>query len=239
MKPWEQLSADQVHALYKIPQIISYADDNVFYSNGRMPGGPYDDGPWPLIAFLRNSGDQRHVTVQVCTVHFEFLNGPGDSNPLSETFSGYLTVNKKELIHFNQLLRGLSLAWPSTGKMDDKCFTIIEESEFDYYHLRPKNHPKSDRLQYKQKSFFERGDERMCIITISCGPVFGPYVKLGEHLRFTFEFRQFYKSKLEDPSFTPLDHDLSKIDLDRQGLQELAAIFEYTIEYYENKYGTV
>ncbi|MCP5094761.1 MAG: hypothetical protein GY943_04335 [Chloroflexi bacterium] len=231
MKSWKQLSAEQAHILYQVSKNVAYTVENVFYSDGSMPGDPYDDGPWSLIAFLDGENLKYKITVQVCAIEEDFLHF-NDFDPLTEPFCGYIYLNKSYLTGFSRLLVEQSERIINKEQGNRNNFEPIDLSQYDDYHLRPKNHPKTFQFHWRLHDSDDNSIIRL--VTISAGKVRGSYVNPNDQLRFLLEFREFPEFKLNDVQFTPLDEALSRITLNRNELVRLASIIEQTIDYYED-----
>lgn len=225
-----KLSPQQANLLFYVPQVLSQNPQNSFYATLNMPNSGYDDGPWPLLAFLKSSSSDNQITVQVCTLHEEFFEFD-DFNPLLDPFCGYIVLNKSNLLAFIRLLREHGEQTSDNVETKRDNFELIEQSKYDHYHLKPQNHPKTFRFHWRLPN---NHDSIIQLVTISYGTVRGPYVRPNDQLRFNLEFREFSEKELSNGQFTPLDEAPSFITLNRNELLKLALILEDAIVYIEN-----
>jgi hypothetical protein len=94
MSDFIKLTPNQAIHLYKLPPKVVRVPLNAFYGTNDIPNDDFDDGPWPLVAFLHNQEYQLYF--QVCTLHQEFMEF-GDFNPLNDPLCGYITLGKQSL----------------------------------------------------------------------------------------------------------------------------------------------
>ncbi len=221
MTTWSQLSVDTAHGLYGVPFDVASMGNNSFWGTEPFPmTDKFDiDGPWPFLALLRNQDRPDVVTFQVCTLQPEDIEFEG-FNPLMSKGEG-LTLGKQAWADLVHLL--LSYAEQSMPKCKNhrKNFSEIGGKQVIDFHLHPEWFSNPQRHYYQQSwdPLAEiRNEEIVTILILAIGPSQQPLSSL--------EIAQFPLRALQDPTFTPLDHAIGKVDLDTCGIQELAAILQ-------------
>jgi hypothetical protein len=103
-------------------------------------------------------------------------------------------------------------------------FRKIEDSRLADFHLHPEWFPNTKRYYYYQihdplaESMESDTATILILSTEQTGPLQAPW--------YCFQIAQFPRQALRNPSFTPLDHALARIHLDRNGMQELASLLQ-------------
>jgi hypothetical protein len=226
MSTWIQLSTDKVHTFYRVPIEVAAADDNTFFG---LEHHPLDlDGPWPLLAFLQDSAHPGVVMFHIFSIPPEALEFEG-FNPLADR-GGYLSLERQELVDLVSLLRACAQRLPPAHKSDQKMFRRIEASELADLHLHPEWFPNTKRYHYYQvydPLAETRENSTATILILSTGHT-GPPQALSN---LYFKIASFPLQALQNPSFTPLDHSLARIHLDRSGIQELASLLQAQLDH--------
>jgi hypothetical protein len=224
MGNWIQLAPKLVHNFYCVPFEIATAEGNTFFGMERHPCDL--DGPWPFLALLRDNLRPDIVTLHIFNLVPEALEFDG-FNPLTET-GGSLTLEHKGLVDLVSLLREYAQQLPATHESDHKMFKKIEDSEASDFHLHPEWFPNSRRYHYYQNyNPLDRsnGSSAVTILILSLGPT------QQATSRLSLKIASFPLQKLQDPSFNPLDDSLARIHLDRNGMQELAALLRAQLDH--------
>lgn len=226
MRTWIQLTAEKAHTLYRVPTKIAAADNNAFF--GLVHHSLDLDGPWPLVAFLQDDAYSGVIAFHIFSVLPEALEFEG-FNPLTEK-GGYLSLKRQEVAGLIDLLRLYAQRLPSMRKIEQKMFGKIEDSELADFHLHPEWSPNTKRDHYYQvyDPLVElRKNSTATILIFSTGHT-GPSEAPSN---LFFQIGRFPKQALQDASFTPLDHSLARINLDRSGMQELASLLEACLDH--------
>jgi hypothetical protein len=135
MRVWHKLSAEKTNSFYRIPKEIAENGDNVFYGTEI---NPFDgDGPWPLLAFLRDKEFPEYVVFQIYEVDPEAQEYE-PFNPLTES-GGYLFLNKKSVLDLVELLYEFQTAGQieSKDETDRKTFSLLDDSSAQKLKLSP------------------------------------------------------------------------------------------------------
>jgi hypothetical protein len=221
MKSWIQLFADTVHTYYGVPIEVATGEDNTFFG---LEHHPLDlDGPWPILALLQDRVRPDVVIFQVFSVLPEALELES-FNPLTGK-GGYLSLNQQELAGLVSLLQMYAQQLPPARRSTQSMFGKIEDSRLSDFHLHPEWFPHTKRYHYYQiyDPLAESTESSIdTILILSTGHTGPPEVPSN----LFFQIAQFPKQALQDQSFTPLDHALSRIHLDRSGMQELASLLQ-------------
>jgi hypothetical protein len=227
---WLRLDEHQAHRLFKVPWYIASKEGNVFFSTGSMPGDPHDDGPWPLIALLQNRQKPSVVTFQICTVQFEFLYDKETPNPLDEPLGGYLLLRRQEFLAMSEPLQEYAERWPTTP-VENKMFQLIAESRWPDFNLNLDNYPRAKRYHYLQLRDPLDDIRRDPVISlVNLSPPEESVTTTRKRQLYGVDFRQFSSEQLEEPSFTPLDDGLSRLELDKGGCLELASLMRSLVK---------
>lgn len=230
MSTWIKLSPEETHHKYKIPWYLAKAKKNSFFGTNPMPGDPYHDGPWPLLAFLTGNDNREAVSFQICSVEFEFIYNVEAPNPLKEHLGGYLSLSKKEFEDLIYLLRLYASRLEKAVKHIRLQFRLIEYDELSSYYQDKESLPGNDTFHYLQlyNPAEEVAEERSITVIILSAQQ--PYNFQGNNpdapLRFSVEFHKFLNSEMQDPFFSLSTPRVSKINLDKQGMLKLAKIME-------------
>jgi hypothetical protein len=216
---WVQLPKETVHSFYRVPVELAGAEGNRFFGTEHHPLDA--DGPWPLLAFLRSEARPDVVTFQIFTLEAEALEAEG-FNPLSET-CGYLDLVKRQAIDLARLLSSFAERLISPPAPRRPMFEQLDGVKLGELRIPTPVVPGSREYVFRQTYDPENepiGESTETLLFFSAGqgsrPAYRLYFKI---LRFPLRARA-------DLSFSPLDHSLAKICLDRSGLEELAAILE-------------
>lgn len=219
-----KLTAKEAIRLYQVNKGIAEQPSYHFYSSPNMPRSEFDDDPWSLIAISEGQRVQDNTSIQLCTVHQEFLEFD-DFDPLTDPFCGYINLNANRLTQIGKILLSHSVVSENFKQTTGVVNNVqrIEEAQFDYYHLNHYNFPQSHRLYW----LFHDHENPAIIKLVSCSGsiVLGPYVQPQDRLRYLLDFREFHEKRFSESKFTPLDHALSKITLNRKEIVELVSIF--------------
>jgi hypothetical protein len=219
---WKRLSADNAHAFYRVPLEQAAASGNEFYG---LQFDPRDaDSPRPLLALLRHGDTPAMVTVQIYTIETEERSA-ADLNPLARP-SGYLSLDHEALAGLVSVLEscGGQLTPSSSGTC--QRFRKLADAELKSFGLSPEWPPDAGDEYYVQvrdplAESGERASETVLILSVG-----GP----GPHSRLYFKIAHFPRSALERPEFDVLDDSLARIDLDRDGIRELARLLDAQVE---------
>jgi len=218
MKIWIKPSPKLAHNFYRIPSEIAMGDDNIFYG---MEHHPYDlDGPWPLLAFLQNKEYPNVATFHIYNVHPSDLEFES-FNPLVRRVRGYLTLKHQALTGLIDILREYSQRLSSTPNKRQKMFRSIQGTELADLHLHPEWFPKSKKNHYYQIYDPLVKKEKYTIATILILSIDRTVPSV-----LFFKIVSFPLGKLQNPSFTPLDDSLARINLDRNGMEELITLLQ-------------
>jgi hypothetical protein len=225
MKAWIQIPADKAHSFYRVPLEAATAEGNTFFG---LEHHPFDiDGPWPFLAFLKDTTHPSVVTFCIFTIPPEALEFEG-FNPLTETAGG-LNMDGQTLASLIDLLQNYASRLPP-AESNQEAFKSIEAETIADFRLHPEWFPNSERYYYLQTKDPLGGAGENPIVTVlilSTKRTRTPQAAF----RLSLEIASFPSQKLQDPSFNPLDHALPQIHLDRNGVQELASLLQERLDH--------
>ena len=225
MNKWTRLSPDEAHKLFRIPPQEARKENNAFYS---IPPFPYTDnsfdGPWPLLSFLSILNSDRALTFQIDVVEEMFL-ADENFNPLEDD-AGYLYVDKAELIDLADLLRSKASNFKGNNSHTEPTFMEISGQDLESWGVKDIYSPREHQRFFRQiRSVTGHNKESvtilMCVVdTANPTPYFGIHIyqiTLNNELLQSYQYRTF-----------------GRLDLDRQGLEELASILMDQISPYDD-----
>ncbi len=145
MKAWIQIPAEKAHSFYAVPLDVATAEGNAFFG---MEHHPLDiDGPWPFLAFIRNTSHPNIATFCILTIQPEYFESE-EFNPLTETDSG-LTLNSQMLASLVNLLQDYASQLPPAETSQEAFKTINAEMATDF-RLHPEWFPGTEQYYYLQ-----------------------------------------------------------------------------------------
>ncbi len=222
---WIRLTSEQAQAAYGINAEITNAEENIFFGVSIDLQREYDNDR-PLLALLRNKRHPSIVTLLIKTIHPESWEREGKLlNPLSSTIGGYLELDKEGMASLIDLL--LSYQKQLSFQPDERHqeFRKLKDAELGDFRLHPEWFPNTRREHYIQVYDPLVDSDVNATTTI---------VILGKEIGFStisLKIIQFLLEKLQSPHFEPLKQSHSKINLDRNGIQELIALLQNHMKY--------
>jgi hypothetical protein len=218
MEIWSRLTPHQAYSRYRVSKDAAEAKGNAFYGmKHQVENVPYDT-PWPFWALVKCSEVPDSVMLSICTIESEALEFEG-FDPLNDR-GGYLWLRKQELLTFAELIKehAAQMELSEIGGRDS-TFRKLSSVEAGQFRLRPDWFDEIDfYLKVREGLDGEEKDKLETIIT------FSPKGKFTRHL--TFGIMQFPSNSLRFPSFNMLDDSLSKIYLDKVGMEDLASLLQ-------------
>ena len=199
-----------------MPLALSESSGNVFYGTEHHPHD--SDGPWPLLAFLQHRDRSDIMTFQLYTIEADEL-AAESFNPTTQP-CGYLSLDQEALTELAALLRSGATRLTRGRGAAQKMFRRIDNSELAGFKLHPEWFPDSTGQYYSQiydpleesRESFNR-----TILIFSAGKT---------RSRLYFKVAHFSRQALQNPSFDILDDSLPRINLDRDGMIELAYLLD-------------
>lgn len=233
MNIWFKLSPDQVQD-YQVPDPIANAPTNSFYSTTPL-SNLYHDGPWLLLSFQAMAKRPFVVTFQPCAVEFSFINEFKAFNPLSTAAGGKITLIREEMNGLVELLNSYAAQMPTGKPRAFNTFEQIEPAQWENFHIYTNLHLTARQrvyLQVHDPAADLRDESLVSMIVVTIPPVGATTRGFRRHevTQYTIAFRQFSLSQLSDPKFSPLEQAVSRIELDRYGLIELALLLQDILE---------
>ena len=226
MKAWIRVAGEKAHSFYAVPLEVAAAEGNTFFG---LEHHPFDiDGPWPFLAFLKDTAHPNIVTFCIFTIPPEALEFEG-FNPLTETGS-HLSLDSQTLASLVDLLQNYAVRLPP-AESDQKVFKALEAITIADFRLHPEWFPDSERYHYLQ-AYDPLGEKEknptVTVLILSTKRARTPQAAF----RLSLKIASFPPQKLQDPSFNPLDHALPQIRLDRNGMQELAFLLQERLDHF-------
>lgn len=227
MSNWFKLTVRQAHH-FQIPWEIAAAPENLFYSTSLLDN-LYDADPWLLLAFRRRPERPFVTTFQPCTVKRAFIHEVDGFNPLQEPAGGALLLSRQELSGLVRLLTRTAQEMSPRRPQTSATFELLDTDAWASFHVTP-----PPALAARQLVFLQiadpladlREETAVSLIILTLPPV--GVIHRGYHRpappRFELKLRQFPLTALQDPAFSPLQDAVSRIDLDRSGLFDLAML---------------
>ena len=215
---WIQIPPQLAQSLYGIPANIANAKENIFFGTPiDLPHG-YDVSR-PLLAFLRNKEHPEIATFHIQTIEPETWEYQGKlPNPLTME-GGLVSLYKTGLKGLIEILSSYHEQYQLNAMERRQMLKPIESSKLNEFRLHPDWFPNT-RLEHYLQIYDPAVKSDNSIITILIISKTIGFSKIG------LEIRQFSSLALQDPSYQPLDRGYSKINLDRNGFQELIAILQ-------------
>jgi len=233
MNIWFKLSPEQAQD-YQVPDTVAQEPANSFYSTTPLKN-LYHDGPWLLLSFQAVHDLPAVVTFQPCAVEFSFINEFDSFNPLAAAEGGKLLLNREEVDGLTELLDSYAVQMPNGTFRTFDTFEKIDQSQWENFHIYA-----NPTLAARQQVFLQvhdpaadaRKESLVSLIVITTPPVgtISRGFRRQTNLQYTIAFRQFSLSQLSDPLFSPLEEAVSRIELDRYGLIELAMLLQKVVE---------
>lgn len=222
---WIQLTSEQAQAVYGVATEIANTAENTFFGVPIDLRQRYDDDR-PFLAFLQKKEYPSVVTLHIKTIHPESWEHKGKLlNPLSVIIGGYLELDKEALTGLIAILSSYQekLSFQPFEKRQE--FMIIEDAKLADYRLHPEWFPNTRREHYIQvyDPLLDFGVNASTTILI-----------LGREIGFStisLKIIQFLSQEFQDPHFEPLKQGHSKINLDRNGIQELITLLQKQMRY--------
>ena len=229
MNIWFKLSPDQTTD-FQVPWEIASAPESSFYST--MPlKNLYHSGPWLLLS-LQSVGERPFiVTFQPCTVKLSYINEFESYNPLHTVQGGQLNLNREEINGLIELLVTYADQMPNGHVRPQHTFEEIKPEQWDNFHLYG-----DPAISARQRVFLQVHDlaadlhdePMVSMVVIKTAPMAtgAQGFRTKNHASFSVAFRQFSLAQIGDPQFSPLNQAVSRIDLDKYGLVELAMLLQ-------------
>ncbi|KAA3659251.1 MAG: hypothetical protein DWQ04_22920 [Chloroflexi bacterium] len=230
MNIWFKLSPDQTTD-FQVPWSIASAPESSFYST--MPlKNLYHSGPWLLLSLQSFVERPSIVTFQPCTVKLSYINEFDSFNPLHTVQGGQLNLNGAEISGLVELLVNYADQMPNGHVRPQYTFEEIKPDQWDNFHLY-----EDPATSARQRVFLQvhdlaadlRQEPLVSLIVIKTAPFNeASSQRLGctNSVTYSVAFRQFSIAHLSDPQFSPLNQAVSRIDLDKYGLVELAMLLQ-------------
>ena len=179
--------------------------------------------PRPLLALLRPRDRPAIVTVQIYTVEAEERSSVA-FNPLARP-CGYLSLDREAVAGLVSILESCAVQLTPSPGGACPMFRKLAEGELKSFGLSPVG-PQAGDKHYAQvrdplAAAGEGVSETIVILSAGCP---------GPRSRLYFKIAHFARSALERPEFDVLDDSLARIDLDRDGIRELARLLDAQLE---------
>jgi hypothetical protein len=218
MPGWIQLPREKAHSFYRVPLELAEKGDNFFYGLEHSPRDT--DGPWPLLAFLGESGRPGIMTFHLYTIEAEEL-AVEAFNPLAQP-CGYLSLGREALTGLVTLVSShAAKLTPQPGAVR-RMFRQIDDENLADWGLHPEWFPDA-KDQYYQQIYDPLEPAQATTQTIL---IFSAGQPSQPSSRLYFKIAQFPQRALQPPSFDILDDSFPRIHLDRSGMEELARLLE-------------
>jgi hypothetical protein len=219
---WIKIAPPQAQLLYGIPARIADDEKNVFF------GTPIDlthgyDVPRPLLVFLQNNENPDIVTLHIQTIEPETWEHRGMlPNPLMIE-GGILNLDKTGLNGLLGILSSYQEQLTPKSLPNQQMFKPIESWKLPEFRLHPDWFPNTRQEHYIQvyDPLIEPNDSTITILILSQDIGF---------LTLSLEIRQFSSLALQDPRFEPLYRGHSRVNLDRNGIQELQVMLQDQVD---------
>jgi hypothetical protein len=219
MAHWILLSPDKAHLFYRVPFALAGADGNYFYGTAHDPRDA--DGPWPIAAFLHAENDPHVLTLQIYTIEAEERTG-SSFNPLDQS-GGYLNLDHDSLTRLADLLHSEAAMLAPLAGAHKPMFHRIADEQLSDLGVRPEHFPNTVDQYYRQAyDPLQRAGERLAhtILLFSMGS------SSSRAARLYFKIAQFPRHAPANRPFDVLDDSIARVNLNRAGAGELAAIIE-------------
>jgi len=226
---WFKLSPDQTTD-FQVPWKVASAPESSFYST--MPlTNLYHSGPWLLLSLQSVVERPSVVTFQPCTVKLSYINEFESFNPLNAVQGGQLNLNSDEINGLVELLVNYADQMPNGHVRPQYTFEEIKPEQWENFHLY-----EDPAISARQRVFLQvhdlaadlRDDPLVSMVIIKTAPNEAGAHRFGDtnNISYSVAFRQFSLAQLGDPQFSPLNQAVSRIDLDKYGLVELAMLLQ-------------
>ena len=229
MNIWFKLSPDQASD-FQVPHHVASAPSRDFYSTLPL-SNLYHGGPWLLLSFQHVQERPFLVTFQPCTVELSFINEFESFNPLSNTQSGHLRLDKNEIQGLIELLVNYADQMPNGHVPPHHTFEEIAPEHWHNFHIyntQAQTGRQRVFLQITDPTSDMHDDSIVSIMIVSENNTRQNFNHSGPSIQIAF--RQFSIEQLSDPLFSPMDQAVSQIVLDKYGLVELAMLLEKVFE---------
>lgn len=221
MAGWKRLSERDAHDFYRVPVERAAADGNEFYG---LVGDARDaDSPRPLVALLRDGDAPAFVTLTIYTIEAEEV-VDATFDPLSRP-CGYLDLDREALTGLASLLEASAEQLPPSDRGARPMFRQLADAQLPHFGLRPDWPLDAADKHYAQDldplAEPQAGSSETILIL---SPAVG-----ASGSRLYLKIAQFSRQALGRPDFDVLDDALARIQLDREGVRELARLLEAQI----------
>jgi hypothetical protein len=219
MAHWILLSPEKAHSFYRVPLSLTTANGNLFYGTAHDPRD--NDGPWPLVAFLREQDWPRVITLQIYTIEAEERTAPS-FDPISQG-GGHLNLQRECFARLGDLLRSEAAKLPAGAGNPEPMFHRIDDARLSDFGLSRAYFPNTADQYYRQTYDPLQVVEDAPLRTVL---IFSTGQSAAMAARLYFKIAQFPRHALANPSFDVLDDSIARINLNRAGAKELAALLE-------------
>lgn len=219
MTYWIQLSPTLVHYNYCVSNDIAANGSNLFFGTQNHPqSDPMDmDGPWPLLAFIRNAQNPNVVTFCIYTLEGIHIDSEG-FDPLKDT-GGALNLTSQARTDLVELLLKQAEQLTTNDKSAEKMFALLEEDRLSYFHINTEYYPHMLREFYYQvyDPLSQSSENYVTLLGFSTS-----MSRLSIPSNLYFRLGHFSLGQLAKPTFEPFGHSLPHINLTASGMRELA-----------------
>lgn len=211
MNYWHRLSIDEAEKSYRIPRDVASDVGHSFYGAAI---NPFDsDGPWPLLAFMKEPNTTDNIIFQIYNIFPETLDQSA-FNPLSAT-GGSVYLRKQALIDLISLLNEIQWQLPESDSYLGVEFELLNKSDTKKYRLTPELFPNSN-IEYFRQIKSPHGDETGSSTTTILFFSTSSREILPQIL--VFRILQFNTKRLQETSFNPLNDSNPRLILNRPGV---------------------
>jgi hypothetical protein len=221
---WIRLTPERAQSLYGVPTELATAAENIFFDMPIELPREYDV-PRPLLAIIQDEKHRNIVTLHIKTIHPETWEYQGMlPNPLSVDIGGYLSLDQESLSDLIAILSTYQEQHFDMSNENRIAFEKIQDLRLKDFRFHPEWLPNTKQNHYIQVYDPLKRNNDDSVVTI---------LILSKSVGFSnthFKISQFPSQALQDPRFMPLyQGGRSRIDLDRNSMQELIALLRAQI----------